>query len=125
MKTDLINVFNRLTDSQLVDCNLFSDILENHYEKFKYFYSLIEDINLNKIEQIYCKANKNALRVIIEPHDITYINDIVFKINSNRDDYIFSKHFKLNLVESKNYLLVEISTKNNKKEGDIYDSRFV
>lgn len=125
MKSDLINIFNRLTSSKLADYNLFSDILENHYEKYKYLYSLIDDINLNKIEQIYCKANKNSLRVIIEPHNISYINDIVYKINEKRNNYTFSKHFKLNLVETQNYLLVEISTKYNKKEGDIYASRFV
>lgn len=125
MKSDLINIFNRLTSSELADYNLFSEILENHYEKFKYLYSLIENVNLNKVEQIYCTTNKTTLRVIIEPHDVSYINDIIYKINKKRDKYTFSKHFTLNLVESQNYLLVEIGTKNNKKEGEMYESRFV
>ena len=125
MKSDLINIFNRLTSSELADYNLFSEILENHYEKFKYLYSLIENINLNKVEQIYCKTNKNSLRAIIEPHEISYINDIVYKINKNRNNYTFSEHFKLDLVESQNYLLIEIKMKNNKKESDVYASRFV
>lgn len=125
MKSDLINIFNRLTSSELADYNIFSDILENHYEKFKYLYSLIDEIDLKKIEQIYCKTKKNTLRVIIEPHNISYINDIIFEINDKRYDYIFSDFFTLNLVETQNYLLVEISIKDNKKEGDMYESRFV
>ena len=125
MKSDLVNLFNRLTSSELADYTLFSDVLDNHYEKVKYLYSLIDKINLNKIEQIYCTTNKNTLRIVIEPQNVSHINDIVYKINNNRNNYIFSDHFKLNIVESKNYLLVEISTKDNKKEGDMYASRFI
>lgn len=125
MKSDLINIFNRLTSSELADYNLFSEILENHYEKYKYLYSLIEDVNLDKVEQIYCKTNKHNLRVIIEPHDISYINDIVCEINSKRNNHTFHKHFNLNMIESQNCLLIEIGIKNNKKEGEMYASRFI
>jgi hypothetical protein len=123
MKSDLVNIFNRLTSSELADCDLFSDILENHYEKFKYFYSLIEDINVSKIDRIYCKTNKNTLRIVIEPEDTSYINKIIYSINSNKDDYTFSKYFNLNLIESGDCLLVEIETKNNVKEEGIYENR--
>ena len=125
MKSDLINIFNRLTSSELADYNLFDDILENHYEKFKYLYSLIEDIDLKKIGQIYCKAKKNCLRVIIEPDNVSDINTIIYSINENRNNYTFSKYFKLDIVESQNNLLLEIGVKNNKKEGDMYDNRFI
>lgn len=125
MKSDLINIFNRLTSSELADYNLFSEILENHYEKFKYLYTLIEDINLDKIDKIQCKTNKHNLRVVIEPDDISYINDIVCEINGNRNKYTFYKHFDLNITESHSCLLIEISIKNNKKEGEMYASRFV
>ena len=125
MKSDLINIFNRLTSSELADYNLFSEILENHYEKYKYLYSLIEEINLDKVDRIYCKTNKHNLRVVIEPQEITYINDIICEINKNRNKYTFYKHFNLDMVESHNCLLIEIGIKNNKKEGEMYASRFV
>lgn len=125
MKSDLINIFNRLTSSELADYNLFSELLENHYEKFKYLYSLIETINLTKIDKIYCKVNKNILKVFIEPQEIAHINNIIYKINKNKNNYTFSEYFKLNLIESNSTLIIEIKTKNNKKEGDIYESRFV
>lgn len=125
MKSDLINIFNRLTSSELADYDLFFEILENHYEKFKYLYSLIEDINLKKIDQIYCKTSKTKLRIIIEPQKESYINDIIYNINKNRDNYTFSEHFNLDLIESGDRLLIEIKTKNNKKEGELYESRFV
>jgi len=125
MKSDLINIFNRLTSSELADYNLFSEILENHYEKFKYLYSLIETINLDKVDRIQCKTNKHNLRVVIEPDDISYINDIICEINSNRNKYTFYKYFDLNLTESHSCLLIEIGIKNNKKEGEMYASRFI
>lgn len=125
MKSDLINIFNRLTSSELADYNLFSEILENHYEKFKYLYSLLEGVNLKKIDDITCNTNKNTLRVIIEPEEVSYINDIIYKMNKNRNNYTYSKHFKLDINESNSRLLVEITTKNNKKEGEMYESRFV
>ena len=125
MKSNLINIFNRLTSSELADYNLFDDILEHHYEKFRYLYSLIEDIDLNKIGQIYCKAKKNILRVIIEPNDVADMNTIICNINQNRNNYIFSKYLKLDIIESQSNLLIEIGVKNNKKEGDIYDNRFI
>jgi len=125
MKSDKVNIFNRLTSSELADSDLFSDILENHYEKFNYLCSLIETINLNKIDNIYCNAKKNTLRVIIEPNNTDDINDIIYKINKKRDNYIFSKHFSLDVIESNATILIEISTINNKKEGELYDSRFI
>lgn len=125
MKSNLINIFNRLTSSELADYNIFSEILENHYEKFKYLYSLIENVDLDKVEQIYGKTNKNLLRVIIEPSNISDINKIIYTINENRNNYTFSNHFTLNVIESQNYLLIEIGIIDNKKEKSVYASRFV
>lgn len=125
MASNLITIFNRLTSSELADYNIFSEILENHYEKFKYFYSLIDGVDLDKVEQIYARTGKNSLRITIEPHEIQYINDIVFTINKNRNNYTFSDHFTINMVESSGCLLIEIGMQNNKKEKSVYASRFV
>ena len=62
MKTDLITIFNQLTSSELADYNLFSDIIENHYEKFRYLYSLINNLNLSKVKTINCKTKEYVYR---------------------------------------------------------------
>lgn len=126
MKSDLINTLNRLTSSkELADFNLLDDIIENCYEKFKYFNTLLESLDLDSIDEIKCNETKNSLRVIIEPKDISYINTIIFTINNNKNNYKFAKFFKLNIIESNDCILVEIKEKNNIKEGEMYESRFV
>ena len=126
IKTDLITIFNQLTSSELADYNLFEDILSNHYEKFKYLYSLIKKVNLNKIDKIYCKTSSSSIHVFIEPHDIKYLNDIIYAINTNRNSYMFSDYFTLNVYEANGTLHIEISlTDDEVKEGDIYANRFI
>ena len=127
MKNDLINTLNRLTSSEeLADLNLLDDIVENCYEKFKYFNTLLDTVDIDKtISEIKCNETKNSLRVIIEPKDASYMNNIIFNINNNKNNYTFSKHFSLNIIESGDSILIEIKSKNNIKEGDMYDSRFV
>lgn len=125
MKNDLIDTLHRLTSSELADVNLLDDIVENCYEKFKYFNTLLESLDLDTIEQIGCNETKNSLRVIIEPKDASNINTIIFTINNNKNNYTFSKYFKLNVVESNGCVLVEVKEKDNIKEGEIYESRFV
>ena len=43
MVKDRIVVFNRLTDHTIADCSIFEELLENHYQKFVYFYNIIEN----------------------------------------------------------------------------------
>lgn len=125
MKTDLITIFNQLTSSELADYNLFSDIIENHYEKFRYLYSLINNLNLSKVKTINCKTKEYGLKVYIEPFEIKYANDIIFNINSNKHNYIFSDYFDLDLCEDNGILKIKISMMDGQKESDIYANRFI
>ena len=125
MKNDMITLFNQLTSSELADYTLFTNILENHYEKFRYLYHMINDINLNKVVKIYCKETKSTITVYIEPHENKYINDIVYIINKKKNTYYNSEYFTTNISESKNILIIDISMSNDHEEGDIYANRFV
>jgi len=125
MRHDMVTIFNQLTSSELADYTLFENILEYHYEKFRYFYFLINDIDLKKIEKIYCKEKKNNIKVYIVPHENKYINDIVFAINNCKNDYSSSKYFTVDIIEEYNNIVVDIGMKNDREEGDIYANRFV
>lgn len=125
MKNDLITIFNQLTSSELADYNLFSNIIENHYEKFKYLYSLIEDIDLSTIDKIYCSDDKYTLKTTIDARKNKYLNDIVYSINSNRYSYIHSDYFDMDIVQKHNQLIINIKMKSDLKEDDIYANRFV
>lgn len=125
MRNDMITIFNQLTSSKLADYTLFENIIDYHYEKFKYLYFLINGINLKKIEKIYCTENRNSMEVYIEPHENKYINDIVCAINDKRHDYYNYKYFHVDIIEDGGTLIINISMKNNREEGDIYANRFV
>ena len=125
MRHDMITLFNQLTSSELADYTLFENILEYHYEKFRYFYFLINDVNLKKIEKIYCKEKRSNIMVYIIPHENKYINDIVFAINNSKTQYATSKYFTLDIIEDHNTLVIDIGMCNDCEEGDIYANRFI
>lgn len=125
ISADLITIFNQLTSSELADYNLFDEILSNHYEKFKYLYSLINDIDLTKIDKIRCTSSSRALHVYITPDKVEYLNDIIYSINDNRHNYTFSEYFILDLCESSGKLTINIEMTDGIKEGDIYANRFI
>lgn len=125
IRTDLITIFNQLTSSELADYNLFEDIISNHYEKFRYLYSLINKISLRKINKIYCTTSSSAIHVCIEPHEIKYMDDIIYVINANKHKYTYSDYFNLDIYEKRGVLHISISIDDGSKEGDLYANRFV
>lgn len=74
MNKNRIVVFNRLTDSELADCSMFEELLENHYHKFVFFYTIMSDSDLlQHVDQISCKpVNKQELDIIITLDGISY-----------------------------------------------------
>ena len=78
MNKNRIVVFNRLTESELADCSMFEELLENHYHKFVFFYTIMSDSDLlQHVDQISCKpVNKQELDIIITLDGIYMINTI-------------------------------------------------
>lgn len=109
---DMIDIFNRLTESELSECELFKDILENHYEKYKYFYWQICDIPFDKVQCIICEPSESCILIKIE-----------FKNNKNRDS--FKKTMKNNISsfssdDDENFSLI-ITTGSNELNISIED----
>ena len=125
MSCDMITLFNRLTSTGLADYTLIENILEHHYEKFKYFYKMINDINLNKIDSIHAEPIDDAIIVYIEPHENNYINEIIYTINSRKTKCKNAKYFNVDVIEDDSSLVITISMCGNKKEGEIYADRFI
>jgi len=125
IKNNLITIFNQLTSDELADYNLFVDLLENHYEKVKYLYYLLNGIKLKKINKIYCSPSQTSINVKIEPDDNRYINEIIYRINSNKKSYMFSDFFDVDIIEEREILKIDIRLKNGTEEADIYASRLI
>lgn len=126
MKADLITIFNQLTSQELADCNLFNGILHNHYEKVKYLYSLLNGVNMNNIEELYCDSfDYSVLDVIIIPKDTKYLDTVIKKINKNRNNYFYSECFDISVIEIKNSIKILINVINGDSEEELYESRFI
>ena len=126
MKSDLITIFNQLTSKELADCNLFDGVLENHYEKVKYLYSLLNGVNMNNIKNIYCDSYLyDVLDVVIVPKDIKHNNNILKKIDKNKHNYFYSEYFEINVIEIKDIIKILISVINGDEEEELYENRFV
>ncbi len=118
-------MFNQLTSSKLADCSLFTNILDHHYEKFQYLYSLLKGIDLDLIKDISCTESSSHIKVYIKPYENNYINEIIYYINDNKHSYKLWKYFNISIIESKNNLEITISMCDDKKEGDLYEDRFI
>jgi len=119
MLNDIISVFNQLTRNELADCSLFENIINRHYEKFKYFYFIIDNISLKNIIDIKCQEESTRLNISIsfktkKERDL-FFNIFNNKINNNCNfkykDYFIFKIIKdtksINVTIENNDIIVE------------------
>ncbi|MDD3172173.1 MAG: hypothetical protein PHF63_00640 [Herbinix sp.] len=74
MKKNIVDLFNQITQSGNPD--LYGDIIQKHYEKFKFFYKCIKNIECISIDNIRCEANENELLIFVNDIDESVCNDI-------------------------------------------------
>jgi hypothetical protein len=119
----MITVFNSLTNKKLKDCNLFENILSYHFEKFRYFYYIIRDIDLKKVNKIDCSETPSCLFIYINfksKKNKEYFLKIIEKENQDclSQDTKYSKCFNLSINNVVNDLNISIENKNNYREDD-------
>ena len=92
---DMITLFNQLTSKKLADYNLFSHMIELHYEKFKYLYYILKNLDLNTVSDITCVESDDKISVSIEPSKNSYTNDIIYIINEQKNLYKKREYFDI------------------------------
>ncbi|MBF1107113.1 MAG: hypothetical protein HXL57_01230 [Solobacterium sp.] len=93
MVKDRIVVFNRLTDHTIADCSIFEELLENHYQKFVYFYNIIENNDIIEyVDDVYCIPTRHRLDVYITLNSDVDM-DIRQEIEENFQTCYLYKHF--------------------------------
>lgn len=123
---DMITLFNQLTSSKLADFNVFAEIVDNHYEKFKYLYYMISKLNLKKINTVLCDLNESSINVEITAKENKYINTIIYTINERKSTYKKSDYFIVDVCEQNGIVILGISMDCDSKEGEIlYADRFI
>jgi hypothetical protein len=125
---DIITVFNRLTNSELADCKLFETILNDHYEKFKYFYYMVLELPIEDIQKITCQIENNEL---IFKTKLTSIKEAkkyqtTFKeCLINFTDEFYNKYFSCSIFLEKRNVFIVIGNKEKYKDPNtIYDDSF-
>jgi hypothetical protein len=123
MSNDMVLIFNQLIDKELTDCDLFKDILDLHYEKFKYFYKIIEDMDLSSVQKINCEELESLLKIIISFKNKSN-RDLFFKDFNSLKDSFSKDYFTLNIDKDTNKINITIINNNIYTEEDIYEDRF-
>lgn len=121
MKHDRITIFNHIASNNLLEVDLFEQLLEYHFEKFRYFYSLLENINLQNIKCINCKEKKKSLKLYIVPLENKYINDIIDRINNQRNIYALHDSFNLDVNVCDGQIEIQISLNPEAEEVELYE----
>ena len=58
--TNMINVYNQIVGEDDSDCTKFKEILDKHFEKYRYFCSLLEDIGEEAVAEYECVKQSHA-----------------------------------------------------------------
>ena len=121
----MITLFNQLTSKELVDYNLFSQIIDSHYEKFKYLYYILKEVDLDTIADITCTADENTLSTSIIPNKIKHTDKLIYVINERKSEYKKADYFNINVSWCNKVIHIDISMSGDEKECDIYADRFI
>lgn len=122
---DMITVFNQLTHSELTDYSLFEEVLDNHYEKYRFFYNIMEPIELDKVKNISCEvpAHETELLITVEFDSQKDLNSFLAIFEARLCDAV-CRYFTVYLEQDGDVLNISIENKNISREGEIYEDRF-
>ncbi len=127
MTTDVITLFNQLTQDELADYSKFEAILSDHYEKFKYFYYLMGGISLTKIKKVKCTecSSITSISFTIDCENKKTLDKFITTFNENNDlSYYLSDCFDVILTGDGKIAYITIENNSSiSSEEDIYANR--
>jgi len=123
MLNDIIYVFNQLTRNELADCSLFENIINRHYEKFKYFYYIIDNISLKNILDIKCQEESTKLYIYIsfktKKERDKFFNTFNNEVNS-KSSFKYKDYFIFNVIKGIKNINITIENNNILREELLY-----
>ena len=118
----MLSLFNQLTSKELADCDFFNNLITLHYEKFKYLYYILKDVDFENIIDICCNDETDNISVTLISIDAATLYKY---INEHRLDYPKQKYFKTSLLLNDNSVVIGITMLGFKKEVEMYASGLI
>lgn len=118
-------LWNKMTgeDHLTNKCN-WESLIDNHYEKFKFFYKMLKYIKIEKIDIIACSDNDSSLIITMEfstpkkaEKHLSLLQDAQEKV-----EFSYKKYFTFDYDLLEKLIHIEISNQDIKEEGDIYEN---
>ena len=107
---DMITAFNCITEKHNADRDsIFNDIIEYHYEKYRYFYHILSSLRQSSIKDIFGEIEDSVLIIAIEPTSIDQLPKLYKAINKSKDNYILSTSFNLDMEETGSIIYLRFS----------------
>jgi hypothetical protein len=104
-------------------CN-WESLIDNHYEKFKFFYKMLKYIKIEKIDIIAASDNTNSLIITMEfstnkkaEKHLELLQDAQEKV-----EFSYKKYFSFDYELLEKLIHIEINNQDIKEEGDIYET---
>lgn len=124
---DIITTFTRLTDSESTESKVFNNVLSSHYDKFKYFYITLSDVDrYDLIKNISCDEVDGGLNFIITFKNIEdlmkYKELVTDELNNGNNDY-YIKYFSYLVYSDDNQITIRVSC-NLENERNIYAEHY-
>lgn len=118
-------LWNKMTgeDHLTNKCN-WESLIDNHYEKFKFFYKMLKYIKIEKIDIIACSDNDSSLIITMEfstpkkaEKHLSLLQDAQEKV-----EFSYKKYFTFDYDLLEKLIHIEISNQDIKEEGDLYEN---
>lgn len=117
--TNMINVYNQIVGNDDSDCTKFKEILDKHFEKYRYFCSLLEDIGEDSVSEYQCINQTHSSIVIrVLPSSKERLLDLRDDMISITKKKSYSKYFKYSITSNDVYINIKISSR--MKESEFY-----
>lgn len=125
---DMVAVISQLTQPESTDCSKFDQVIDHHFEKFRYFYNLLQCDGFDTVKSMDCSCadDHQSLQVelLFDKKNQRDVFNTSFMERINTSKTFQAKYFIVVLTPTKNSLNISIENKLISREDDIYGAGF-
>ncbi|MMZ42260.1 hypothetical protein D1872_37800 [compost metagenome] len=118
---NMVTTINQLTRSNHTSDPRFETVIDVHYEKFRYFYELLQGTH-ELVKDMECSEDRRVLQVKLLPIQTTHLQEIQTIVEDNivTSNEMQQTYFNVNISKEKKSLNITIECKSIVEECEIY-----